>query len=192
MVDMIWNAGFFGSFRGRHLPSRFWMNANFFLPIRCCQNQRSYVLYDEKGTTVDNKSRNATHFLFYRLDGKVQKFIFPYFRLPFRGCAPLWYNGVNHFKWIEYHPNFDDWAPGPVQAMPDESDDESTFSANGDPVPNDDDSIPFCGQDFDPDSCKFPMTFVLFQTKTLLVIQKIISRRRVMLQCLMLDLMELF
>jgi hypothetical protein len=58
---------------------------------------------------------------------------------------------VNHFKWIEYHPNFDDWAPGPVLAMPDESDDESTFSANGDPVPNDDDSIPFRGQDFDLD-----------------------------------------
>jgi hypothetical protein len=63
---------------------------------------------------------------------------------------------VNHFEWIEYHPNFDDWAPGPVQAMPDESDDESTFSANGDPVPNDDDSIPFRGQDFDPDIMQVP------------------------------------
>jgi hypothetical protein len=107
------------------------MKADYVLPGVAVKYQVSIFFYSQNGSRQDG-SHGRTTTVFLYCNEKCQSFRYDDFRIPFRGVLGLYLSG-DHYNWIKFHDNFNNWAPQPI--MIGSSDDSADMGTVDVPVP---------------------------------------------------------
>ena len=111
-IDCIYSPSYFEGLGTKYVIRWFWMKADFVLPGVAVKYQVSIFFYSQNGARQDG-SHGRTTTVFLYCNEKCQSFRYDDFRITFRGVLGLYLSG-DHYNWMKFHDNFNNWAPQPI------------------------------------------------------------------------------